>query len=360
VLDRRAAARMIDANANRAREAMRVMEDVARFGLDDGGLSGELKAMRHELAAVVDGLERSGVGLVASRDTPGDVGTATDGAGEYDRQGTAGVAIAAGKRLSEALRVIEEGCKVGGVSDAATRGAMARRVEALRYRGYEAERRLAAAMRARRGRQWRCCLLLTEAACRRPWDEVLRGALSAGVDCVQVREKAMGGRSLVERVEAVVEMCRPAGASVIVNDRADVALSAGADGVHVGEHDVPCDRLRRWAGQGLIVGVSSHDLDEARAGMSAGADYCGVGQVFASGTKTRERLAGLAYVRSYFEWGRLPGLAIGGIDASNAAEVVAAGAKGVAVSGAICGAEDPAGVAQTIVSAVPEPDASEA
>ncbi|MEM9251613.1 MAG: thiamine phosphate synthase [Planctomycetota bacterium] len=342
---------MIDANANRAREAMRVMEDAARFLLDDATLVADLKAVRHAFAAAMASLAESGVALVASRDTPGDVGTEVEGGGEYERATPTDLVVAAGKRLTEALRVIEEASKLEGQADTA------RAVEALRYRSYELERRLSTAVRARERRQYRCCLLLTESACVRPWSYVLRAALEAGVDCVQVREKAMSGRALVERVEAVVAEARPLEAAVIVNDRADVALSAGADGVHVGDHDVPCDRLRRWVDQGLVVGVSTHRLDDARAALSAGADYAGVGQVFASSTKRRDELAGLAYVREFFDWGLLPGLAIGGIEASNVASVVAAGAKGVAVSSAVCGADDPGAAAAAIVAAVPPFDA---
>ncbi|MEM6756303.1 MAG: thiamine phosphate synthase [Planctomycetota bacterium] len=350
----RAVARMIDANLNRARESLRVMEDVARFLLDKADLVREIKATRHELAAVVDALEAAGVDAVASRDTPGDVGTAVEATDEYERATPAELATAAGKRLTEALRVIEEACKLEGVAGPA------RGVEAMRYRAYELERRLAVAMRAGVGRAYRCCLLLTESACRRPWLEVLRAALEAGVDCVQVREKAMSGRALVERVEAVIDQARPRGAAVIVNDRADVAISAGADGVHVGDHDVPCDRLRRWVDRGLVVGVSTHAMDDARAALAAGADYAGVGQVFASGTKRRAELAGLAYVEAFFSWGRLPGLAIGGIDAGNVASVVEAGAIGVAVSGAICAADDPGAAAASIVAALrPTDEATE-
>lgn len=345
--------RMIDANANRAREAMRVMEDAARFLLDDAALAGDLKSARHELALILDALERTGAGLVASRDTPSDVGTAIASSGEYERASMGEVVLAAGKRLSEALRVIEEACKTDAASGVSADSGVARRVEALRYRGYELERRLVLAMRDVERPQYRCCLLLTEAACRLPWDEVLRAAIEAGVDCVQVREKSMGGRALTQRVRAVIEIARPAGAAVIVNDRADVAMSSGADGVHVGDDDVPCEALRRWVDRALVVGVSTHRLDDARVALSAGADYAGVGQVFASGTKQRDALAGLDYVGEFFGWGRLPGLAIGGIDAGNVASVVEAGARGVAMSGAICGAEDPGAVAAAIVAAVP-------
>ena len=133
--------RILDANANRAREALRVMEDYARFALDDAVLSGEAKSLRHALAEALraGGADR----MVTLRDTPGDVGTDLGTEAEYRRCGAADVVQAAGKRLSEALRVLEEYGKTINVD-------MAARIEQLRYRGYEIEKRLVHAIASRR------------------------------------------------------------------------------------------------------------------------------------------------------------------------------------------------------------------
>ncbi|MEM6332228.1 MAG: thiamine phosphate synthase [Planctomycetota bacterium] len=345
----RPSARLIDANLNRAREALRVMEDAARFSLDHPALAADLKAARHALAAAATLLNQAD--LIAARDTPGDLGTAITAAGEYDRASLADVAAASAKRLTEALRAIEEAAK----TDASTQPAAAP-VEALRYRAYDLERRLTLAFRDRSSARWRCCLLLTRAACAKPWRDVLTAALDGGVDCVQVREKQTTPRDLAAHTRAVIDIARPRGIPVIVNDRADVALAAGADGVHLGDDDTPADQLRAAIGDRLLIGVSTHRLEDAHAALDAGADYCGVGQTFPSDTKQRNELAGLDYVRAYFAWSqhsRVPGLAIGGITPDNIADVAQAGATGVAVSRAITTAPDPAQAAAAIVQALP-------
>ncbi|MEO1236902.1 MAG: thiamine phosphate synthase, partial [Planctomycetota bacterium] len=168
-----AVARLIDANANRAREALRVMEDAARFLLNDADLSADLKTLRHDLAAALTTIPN----LTANRDTPGDVGTTLTTPREHFRGSVADVAVAAGKRLSEALRSIEEFTKTLPLEKAAA----ASQVEQLRYRGYELERRLNAALRPTARRQWRLCVLLTESLCRLPWKDVLDQVLDAGV-----------------------------------------------------------------------------------------------------------------------------------------------------------------------------------
>ncbi len=167
-----AEARILDANANRAREALRVMEDVARFALDDPRLTAELKSLRHDLRAALATLPEGW--LEANRDTAGDVGTTISGSGETERTGLADVATAAGKRLGEALRVIEETAKT--VSPP-----MAQQVEAIRYRVYAVESRLLGRLGTGLGRQWRVCVVLTESLCSRPWEDVVRAAIDTGL-----------------------------------------------------------------------------------------------------------------------------------------------------------------------------------
>jgi thiamine-phosphate pyrophosphorylase len=337
-------ARIIDANANRAREAMRVMEDAARFALDDSSLSEDLKSLRHDLRSA---MERLPAGWIeANRDTPGDVGTTITAETEKSRTGLADVVIAAGKRLSEALRVIEE---AGKTIDPAFAG----RIEALRYRAYDLDQRLQLRMGTGRARQWRICVLLTESICRRPWEDVLRAVIDGGADCIQVREKEMEGGALAQRIARVIELARPAGASVIVNDRADIALAAGADGMHLGRHDLSIRDVRRIAGRALLVGSSTHDLDEARAAVEAGADYCGVGAMFATSLKPDRTPSGPGYLRAFVErYPNTPHLAIGGVTPDNIGELVEAGCRGVAVSSAVCSADDPAAVVRAMRAAI--------
>jgi thiamine-phosphate pyrophosphorylase len=343
--------RMLDAAANRAREALRVMEDAARFALDDAELVETIKGLRHDLRTTLDaaGLDRTL--LSANRDTPGDVGTGISTPSEGARAGIREIVLAAGARLGEALRTVEECVKAAGGRAAPE----APGVEALRYRAYAVEQRLVLAMGSGRARQWRLCVLVTEALCRRPWDEVARGAISGGADCLQLREKELEGGELLRRCRRLVEMTRDAGVSVVVNDRPDAAVLSGADGVHLGQTDLPVREVRALAGAGLLVGVSASTIAEARRAVRDGADYCGLGPIYPTLTKHKPEVRGPGLVSEYLGdpvLAGMPHLAIGGITATNAGELAGAGCRGVAVSSAVCGADDPAGVCRALLGAL--------
>ncbi|MCC7145371.1 MAG: thiamine phosphate synthase [Phycisphaeraceae bacterium] len=337
--------RILDANANRAREALRVMEEAARFLLNDRELTEESKTLRHDLAGALKGL----AGLTENRDTAGDVGTEISTAAEKARGSAGEVAVAAGKRLSEALRALEEYGKVVSAE-------LAGKVEALRYRGYVLEQKLTAALGTGRARQWRLCVLLSAELCPGgDWLGVAEAAIRGGADCLQLREKKLEAGELLTRARKLVAMARPKGVSVMVNDRPDVALAAGADGVHLGQTDLPCGEARKLVGGQLLIGVSTANLEQARQAVRAGADYCGVGPMFASATKVKDTIAGLEYMRQFAgEFPTMPHLAISGIDAGNVRQVAAAGAKGVAVSSAVCGARDPEKAARELAAGLAE------
>ena len=324
--------RLLDANANRAREALRVMEDYARFVLDDDALCGELKHVRHELTDATRDLLPD---AILHRDTPGDVGRGIKTDAEARRADLADVVTAAGKRAGEAMRAIEESLKVLAPAEAG-------RVEALRYRVYESERRVALTFRpgAARFAGVRLYVLVTESVCKRPWLEAAEQALLGGADCLQLREKDLESGEVLCRAERLVALCRRHKALCVVNDRPDVAILAGADGVHVGQGDLPAADVRALVGRGMIVGVSTHDLGQARRAVLDGADYVGVGPVFRSTTKPRDFLPGLAYARQAAERVPIPAVAIAGITAGNVDEVLATGIRAVAVSAAVLAAAD--------------------
>jgi len=340
--DRTAIHRVLDANANRAREALRVAEEAARFALERPDLAEIAKAMRHDLRAALD---RFGIdALVLARDTAGDVGTRLTTPAEGRRDGVADVARAAMKRLTEALRAIEE---YGKPLDAPAAAA----VEAVRYRAYDLEKRLAEALRpVSRLASGGLCVLLTESLCARPWEDVLAGALAGGAAMVQVREKAMADGALLDRARRAADACHRAGAIAIVNDRPDVAVLAAADGVHVGQDDLPPAAARRIVGPDRIVGTSTHSLPQALAAAEAGPDYIACGPMFPSTTKPQEVIPGPALCREVTERVGVPVVAIGGITAETAAEVLAAGARWLAVSAAVCAAEDPEAVTRRLVA----------
>ena len=145
--------------------------------------------------------------------------------------------------------------------------------------------------------------------------------------------------------------------SVIINDRTDIALLAGASGVHLGQEDASVASVRELAGERLLVGVSTHDFAEARKALHDGADYVGVGAMFRTATKDRDT-SGPEYLAAFLELTReqrpLPHLAIGGIAPENVGDLVAVGCRGVAVSSVVCGSDDPAGVCRRLRGALGE------
>lgn len=344
-----AEARILDANANRAREGLRVLEDIARFALDSAELSGELKSLRHELRAGLDALPIDRGVLLASRATETDVGTSIHTVGEYQRDGLPAIAGAAAGRLTESLRSMAEMAK------ALREPGVAARFEQARYRVYSVEQRLLLALGGPR-RQWRLCVLITESLCRAmPWDRVAEAAIEGGADCVQLREKSLEGAELLRRARRLRAITRAGGASLVINDRPDIAVMSRADGVHVGQQDLAVKDIRGLAGFTISIGVSTSGMDEARRAAADGADSCGVGPMFPTSTKEKPRLAGPAYLREYLadpSTARIPHLAIGGINAANAGELALAGCLGVAVSSAVCEAQDPAAACREILGAM--------
>lgn len=326
--------RLLDANSNRAREALRVMEDYARFVLDDSDLQVALKSLRHDFARAIAPWSAD---AILYRDTPGDVGTGSKTASELHREDLASVITAAGKRLGEALRAIEEVLKTASVP-------AAQAVESLRYRFYDIEQSVARTLHpagggAQRMSAVRLYALITESLCRQPWLTAAEQAILGGADCLQLREKSLESGELLVRARQMVELCRRHNVISIINDRPDIALLADADGVHVGQDDVPAIEVRRLIGAGRIVGVSTHNIDQARKAVRDGADYIGVGPFFRSVTKPRDFVAGPEYAREAAAV-PLPAVAIAGITAANVEQVLATGIKAVAVSSAIFSKDD--------------------
>jgi len=326
--------RIIDANRNRALEALRVLEDLARFRAEDAILTEGLKAARHAITLALAGLDAGA--LLASRDAAGDPGKAITGAAESSRPNLHALAIANGSRATEALRSLEEALKLVDPTAAS-------RIERVRYRTYDLARDVALRLAGTAPRQWTVCVLLTESLCPMPWLDAAKAALDGGADCLQLREKELGGTELLARAQALRTLTRAHGASLVINDRIDVALASDADGVHLGQGDLPIAAARSIAGASLLIGASTHDPHEAAEAVAAGASYCGVGCMYPSGTKDGLPIAGPAYfLRFLAEHPGVPHLAIGGIDEARARELAGIGCRGVAVSRAVLASPDPA------------------
>lgn len=336
--------RIVDAAANRAREGLRVLEDCARFALDDRNLNEELKQMRHALAAAL--LRFDAADLLAARDTSGDVGTQLTTPAESSRSDLASVATANFKRVQEALRSLEE---FGKTLDAHFGAAM----KQLRYRSYTLEKNISARQpRSNRRSQVllanaRLYVLVDGRDTPDAFDALARELIAAGVDVIQLRDKRLADRELLQRARRLGELTAGTNTLFIMNDRADLAAIAGADGVHVGQDELSVAEARTIVGPGALIGVSTHSLAQAQQAEADGADYIGVGPTFASTTKLFDasELTGLELLRAVAAEVRLPAFAIGGIGPDNVREVLAAGFSRVAVSGAVVSAADPAAAA---------------
>jgi thiamine-phosphate pyrophosphorylase len=326
-------ARILDASANRCREGLRVVEDYARMILNDAHLSRQIKETRHALVPLLSRLHMDDA--VQARDTEHDVGTSIHTAFEMARPSVWSVALANIKRVQEALRTLEE---YGKTIDATT----AAGIGGLRYRFYTIEKGLSATQGAmEKLKDCSLYLLVTDSLCPQGAGPVVKAALRGGVDVVQLREKGMPDRQFLELAKWIREWTAETGALFLVNDRPDLACLADADGVHVGQGDLTVYEARRIIGGQKLVGVSTHAIEQAEQAVLDGADYLGMGPVFASRTKSFEAFAGLEYVRSVAHEVSLPAFAIGGIGLENVEQVLAAGARRIAVSSQICGADDP-------------------
>jgi thiamine-phosphate pyrophosphorylase len=328
-------ARILDACANRAREAVRVVEDYCRFALDDAFLSRELKGLRHALAEALDRFGPAPEWGPRARETLRDVGTSVSTERERQRHSLPAVAQANLKRLQEALRSLEEFGKVHGPD-------LGQALEQLRYRSYTLEKAVLAGTGAReRLAGARLYVLVSGSLCAAALDWTIAEAAAGGADVFQLREKELDDRALLERARKVRRWTRRAGTLFVVNDRPDIARLAEADGVHLGQDDLPVKEARRILGPEALIGVSTHDVDQLRRAVLDGASYVGVGPTFPSGTKAFDEFPGLDFVRQAAAETSLPAFVLGGINLQTVGAAVAAGARRVAVGQAVCQADDP-------------------
>jgi thiamine-phosphate pyrophosphorylase len=340
VVDRFQVLRVMDAAANRAREGLRVVEDFVRFILDDSHLTDRLKRLRHRLTSALDRVPFHD--RLMARETQADVGTTLMVPSEQSRQGVSDLLDANFARLQEALRSLEEFAKTFA-SD------LAAELEQIRYETYTLHR---AVQITRSGLQRladaRLYVLIDGQPTAEALEHLVQSLIASGVDVLQLRDKRRDDRTLLARARLIRRLTRDTNTRFVMNDRPDLAVLADADGVHVGQEELGVKDARTIVGTTRLVGVSTHSIQQARQAVLDGADYIGVGPVFPSGTKRFEQFPGLDLVRAVAAEIRLPAFAIGGIDPENLEQVVSAGLRRVAVSGAVTGAADPAAAAAAI------------
>jgi thiamine-phosphate pyrophosphorylase len=329
--------RACDASANRAREALRVVEDYVRFVLDDRHLTECLKQLRHDLTAALAALPRHA--RLASRETLRDVGVSVTTPSEHQRADGASVLAANFARLSEALRSLEEFGKLLG-------GDLGVVCESLRYRAYTLERAVGiTAASLERLAHARLYVLMEGGGSLDSLAQQVDELAAHGVDIIQLRDKRLADRELLERARVIAARVRDTQTLFIMNDRPDLAVLSGAAGVHVGQEELSVKEARAIVGPDALVGVSTHSLEQARQAVLDGADYLGLGPTFPSGTKQFAHFPGVEFVGAASREIRLPAFAIGGITADNLDQVLAAGGRRIAVSGAVTRAASPGAAA---------------
>lgn len=355
--------RVLDASLNRAGEGLRVVEDYVRFVLDDPFLTAQLKTLRHDFSSLAGKIPAND--RHAARDTLGDVGTEITKESETARGNANDVCAASLKRTEQSLRSIEE---YGKLIDAS----FGRQTESLRYRLYTLEKAIDVGRSSRdRLVGVRLCVLVDGRGSNAEFERMVSELLAAGVGMIQLRDKHLNDRELAARARLLTALTRrqpqaPPGVSAgvdadsekplagpgadeierrltlaIVNDRVDIAAAVDADGLHLGQEDLSVKDARAIVGTRMLIGISTHNLEQARAAVLDGANYLGAGPTFASRTKEFDAFAGLDYLRQIAAEVRLPTFAIGGITARNIGDVLAVGITRVAVGCAVTSAEKP-------------------
>lgn len=317
--------RILDANLDRAREGLRIIEEWCRFGLNDAQSAALCKDLRQELASWHRAEYR------AARDTPGDLGTQLTHAQEEQRHTVTAVLQANFCRIQEALRVLEEYGKIDSLE-------MAAASKQMRYRVYGLESTLTGNQRHQKLE--RSPLYLVTSASDRLLPAV-EAALQGGLTLVQYRDKTADDLVRLRTAEKLCHLCHRYDALFLVNDRVDLALAVDADGVHLGQQDMPIAVARQLLGSQRIIGRSTTNPEEMQRAIQEGADYIGVGPVYETPTKAGKAAAGLDYVRHAAAHAPLPWFAIGGINGDNVHDVLQAGAERVAIVRAIMDADQP-------------------
>ncbi|MFH1748071.1 MAG: thiamine phosphate synthase [Planctomycetota bacterium] len=336
--------RILDANYNRAREALRVIEDYARFVLDDADAATAAKQQRHALQEFTNTFGPAA--LLGARDIANDVGRDTKTPSELQRQVPADIVHAAFGRLTEAARTLGEYAKLTSPDAAAI-------AETLRYSAYELEQRLVLrGTRRARFRNVRLYVLITATLCQRDWLEVAAAVLRGGAGCLQLREKELPDAELLNRARQLRELTTRHEALLAINDRPDIARLAGADIVHVGQQDLSVKNARRIAGTSILVGKSTHTLEQFEAARAEEPDYLAVGPMFQSPTKPQDHIAGPQTLAQAASRTQIPLVAIGGITADNVAPIMSAGASCICACSAVVSTADPEAAARTLSAAI--------
>jgi len=338
--------RLIDANLNRAGEGLHLLEELARLVLNDANLTQKLKTIRH---GILRGDLSFNQQLIQSRNSESDVGVAIEAPGEKKYRELPIMVVANARRVQEALRILEELAKIPDTTPKLD----AEKFKQARFSLYTIEQELLSRLSRQdktRNLTGLYAIIDSQALGSRKHLEVASQLIRGGAKAIQLRDKLSSKDKLLPIAQQLKKLCSGSGVLFIVNDYLDLALASGADGLHLGQEDLPLAVARKLLPIDVILGISVTTVKQARAAEADGADYIALGSIYPTSSKEKPKVVGLERLRQVRQAVSLPLVAIGGISKENVAEVAAAGAEAVAVITAVLKAKDVAEAAREIIA----------
>jgi thiamine-phosphate pyrophosphorylase len=317
--------RTIDANINRLREGLRVIEDLLRYQFNAAGVIPIVKQLRHSIADVDKKTFRS---RISFRDALNDDGYDNIGSNENVRADAQDLLRANFLRCQEASRVLEELLKTRQYEEE-----LYLEVKSIRYSLYELEKTvfLQFGNITQRDVFLNLCLVTDQNMAKKPLTEIIEKAINGGVTSVQLREKSLSDRELIQAGMEIKKVCENYNIPLIVNDRVDICQALKAQGVHLGQDDMPVTTARNILGSDAVIGLSTNTIEQVKEAQNLPVDYIGFGSLFKTVTKKDVDITGLGIINKVLEISKLPVLFIGGINTSNVESVKKAGAFNIAV-----------------------------
>ena len=334
-------AQLIDANLDRAREGLRVMEDWCRFGLKRRDFSSQIKDWRQQLGFHHHSIYRK------ARNSSNDPSIGISHPLQKVRSTPEAVFIANSSRVQEALRVIEEFTRMSDPN-------LCKIATKIRYETYEIEIKVLNTSEGIKKRQClkNCSVYLITSDIGN-LEEIVLQALKAGVKIIQYREKYLHDFEKISQAKCIASLCKKYNSLFIINDRIDIALAIEADGVHLGQEDIPTKIARELLGDERIIGRSTHCLEDIKDAEKEGCDYIGIGPIFSSNTKKQLNPIGIDSLIKGLRETHLPAFAIGGINSSNIEKLKHISNLRIAVSDAIINSNDPFLESEELLKAIP-------
>ncbi len=331
-------AQLIDANLDRAREGLRVIEDWCRFGLKKKDYAKDLKDWRQTLGTYHHEFYKN------ARTTFQDPCIGISHPAQSTRITPEQIVSANASRVQEALRVIEEYTRN-------TDKLLSSEASSIRYKIYDLELQIIKESKwNERKKILEECTVYLITNSNQSIAEIIHEILSAGVRVVQYRGKHKNDLESIKEANLLSAICKKFNALFIINDRVDIALATNADGVHLGQNDMPITEARKILGPHKIIGKSTHSKKQIEAAVKEGCDYIGIGPIFNSNTKPELIPIGISSIKEAIKSSPLPTFAIGGINTSNINQIKNTGCKRIALSEAIMNHPQPISVTKKLIN----------